>query len=66
MNTRILGNTGLQVSELALGGLFISSVGGEFQQSKKAIHKALELGVNYIVLIPRRAMPTARKSWAML
>ena len=55
MNSRILGKTGLQVSELALGGLFISSVGGEFQQSRKAIHKALELGVNYIDTAPSYA-----------
>ena len=28
MKTRVLGKTGLSVSELALGGLFVSSVGG--------------------------------------
>jgi len=55
MNTRILGKTELRVSELALGGLFISSIGGEFQQSKKAILKALELGVNYIDTAPTYA-----------
>jgi len=55
MKKRILGNTGLQVSELSLGGLFISSIGGEFQQSKKAILRALELGVNYIDTAPSYA-----------
>ena len=55
MKTRILGKTGLRVSELALGGLFISSIGGEFQQSKKAILRALELGVNYIDTAPSYA-----------
>ena len=55
MNTRILGKTGLRVSELSLGGLFISSIGGEFQQSKKAILRALEFGVNYIDTAPTYA-----------
>jgi aryl-alcohol dehydrogenase-like predicted oxidoreductase len=52
MNKRVLGNTGLQVSELALGGLFVSSVGGEFEQSRAAILRSLELGVNYIDTAP--------------
>jgi aryl-alcohol dehydrogenase-like predicted oxidoreductase len=52
MKTRVLGKTGLRVSELGLGGLFISSVGGEFEQAKKAILRAIELGVNYIDTAP--------------
>jgi len=52
MKTRNLGKTGLEVSELALGGLFVSSVGGEFEQGRQAIHRALELGVNYIDTAP--------------
>ena len=52
MKTRTLGKTGLQVSELALGGLFVSSVGGEYDQAKAAIDRALELGVNYIDTAP--------------
>jgi aryl-alcohol dehydrogenase-like predicted oxidoreductase len=52
MKTRKLGKTGLEVSELALGGLFVSSVGGEYEQGKRAIHRALELGVNYIDTAP--------------
>jgi len=55
MKTRIIGKTGLRVSELSLGGLFISSIGGEFQQSKKAILRALELGINYIDTAPSYA-----------
>ena len=31
MNQRILGRTGLSVSELGLGGLFVSKVGGAFR-----------------------------------
>jgi len=52
MRKRTLGRTGLQVSELALGGLFISSIGGEFEQAKGAILRALELGVNTIDTAP--------------
>ncbi len=52
MKTRVLGKTGLRVSELGLGGLFISSVGGEFAQAKQAILRAIELGVNYIDTAP--------------
>ena len=55
MKTRILGRTNLQVSELALGGLFISSICGGFQQSRETILKALELGVNYIDTAPTYA-----------
>ncbi len=52
MKYRQLGKTGLQVSELSLGGLFVSSVGGEYEQAKCAIHRALELGVNYVDTAP--------------
>jgi aryl-alcohol dehydrogenase-like predicted oxidoreductase len=52
MRKRTLGRTGLQVSELALGGLFVSSLGGEFEQAKGAILRALELGVNIIDTAP--------------
>lgn len=44
MKSRQLGKTGLQVSELAAGGLFLSSYGGEFEQSRKALLRAVELG----------------------
>ena len=47
-----LGNTGLEVSRLALGGLFVSSIGGEFEQSQAAVLRALELGVNTIDTAP--------------
>lgn len=52
MKTRTLGKTGLNVSELALGGLFVSKVGGAFEQGRKAILRAVELGVNYIDTAP--------------
>jgi len=55
MNRRTLGRTGLEVGELSLGGLFVSSVGGEFEQSRAAIHRAIEIGVNYIDTAPSYA-----------
>lgn len=52
MRTRTLGKTGLHVTELGLGGLFVSQVGGPYEQAKEAIGRALELGVNYIDTAP--------------
>ena len=52
MNQRILGRTGLKVSELALGGLFVSSHGSGYEQAESAIRRALQLGVNYIDTAP--------------
>jgi aryl-alcohol dehydrogenase-like predicted oxidoreductase len=52
MNLRNLGKTGLKVSELALGGLFVSNHGAEFEGGRGAILRALELGVNYIDTAP--------------
>jgi aryl-alcohol dehydrogenase-like predicted oxidoreductase len=52
MKTRPLGKTGIQVTELALGGLFVSSYGAAYEQAKEAIHRALELGVNYVDTAP--------------
>ena len=36
MKKRILGRTGLTVSELSLGELFVSSYGATFEQRKQA------------------------------
>jgi len=52
MRYRTLGRTGLQVSELGLGGLFVSRFGSEREQASAAIHRALELGVNWIDTAP--------------
>ena len=52
MKQRALGRTGLQVTELALGGLFVSSHGGAFEQAREAIHRAFELGINYVDTAP--------------
>ena len=52
MKTRLLGKTGLQVSELGLGGLFVSAYGAEYEQASAAVHRALQLGVNYVDTAP--------------
>src|SRR5688500_13680038 len=52
MNQRVHGRTGLQVSELALGGLFVSSYGSQYEEASAAIARALQLGVNYIDTAP--------------
>ena len=53
MKLRTLGRTGLQVSELGLGGLFISDFGGAaLEEQRKAIHRAVDLGVNYMDTAP--------------
>jgi aryl-alcohol dehydrogenase-like predicted oxidoreductase len=52
MKKRNLGKTGLKVTELSLGGLFTSSHGGAFEQSRKAVLKALSHGINYVDTAP--------------
>ena len=52
MKYRRLGKTGLEVSELSLGGLFVSKLGGPRDAARLAVRRALELGVNYIDTAP--------------
>lgn len=52
MNYRLLGKTGIRVSELGMGGLFISSFGAEKEEARKAVRRALELGVTYVDTAP--------------
>lgn len=52
MKRRVLGRTGLAVSELGMGGLFVSKFGAAFAEGRKAILRAVELGVNYIDTAP--------------
>jgi aryl-alcohol dehydrogenase-like predicted oxidoreductase len=55
MRKRVLGKTGIEVSELAFGSLFTSSLGPGFAQSRLAVHKAVELGINYFDTAPAYA-----------
>ena len=52
MNYRVLGKTGLQVSELGMGGLFVSSFGAAREEGCRAVRRALELGVTYVDTAP--------------
>lgn len=52
MDYRTLGKTGLSVSLLSLGGLFVSAAGGPFERARDAVHHALSRGVNYIDTAP--------------
>ena len=52
MKTRILGRTGLAVSELALGGLFVASFASPLETARRTVARALDLGVNYIDTAP--------------
>ena len=52
MENRTLGRTGLEVSRLGLGGLFVSSVGTDLEGARRAVHRAVELGVNYVDTAP--------------
>ncbi|MBO6525419.1 MAG: aldo/keto reductase [Erythrobacter sp.] len=52
MDLRPLGKTGLSVSVLSLGGLFVSKAGGPFDRARDAVHHAISRGVNYIDTAP--------------
>jgi len=52
MEKRTLGRTGLEVSRLSLGGLFVSSIGTDFKGARRAVRRAVELGVNYVDTAP--------------
>jgi aryl-alcohol dehydrogenase-like predicted oxidoreductase len=52
MRYRMLGKTDLRVSELGLGGLFVSRAGGEREQAVAAVRRALELGVTFVDTAP--------------
>ena len=52
MKYRKLGQTGLEVSELSMGGLFVASFATARDEARRAVRRALELGVNYIDTAP--------------
>ena len=55
MRRRILGRTGIEVSELGFGSLFTSSLGPGFETSRRAVHRAIDLGINYFDTAPAYA-----------
>ena len=53
MQKRTLGRTGLEVSVLGMGGLYVSRAGARGRdEGCRAVHRALELGVNYVDTAP--------------
>jgi aryl-alcohol dehydrogenase-like predicted oxidoreductase len=52
MQKRTLGQTGIEVSVLGMGGLFISDFAASREEGKRAVRRALELGVNYVDTAP--------------
>ena len=53
MEKRTLGRTGLEVSVLGMGGLYVSRAGDRGRdEGCRAVHRALELGVNYVDTAP--------------
>ncbi len=52
MRQRILGKTGIHVSEIGLGGLFVSSFGNDRTEAIQAIRQGLKLGINYLDTAP--------------
>lgn len=52
MQKVVLGRTGLEVSRLGVGGLFVASFAAELAEARKTIRRAVELGINYIDTAP--------------
>jgi aryl-alcohol dehydrogenase-like predicted oxidoreductase len=52
MESRVLGGTGLSGRVVGLGGLFVSRVGGDRARAIAAVHRALDLGVNFFDTAP--------------
>ncbi len=53
MNYRVLGKTGIKVSELALGGgMFQTSKEASLENAKQIVRYAMKLGINYIDTAP--------------
>jgi len=48
MPTRSLGKTGYKVGVLSLGGQATLEIAGREEESEKIIHRAIDLGINYI------------------
>lgn len=55
MQYRTLGKTGLKVSELGFGALFASSLGPGFEESKRAVFRAIDRGINFFDTAPAYA-----------
>ena len=52
MKTKRLGNTDLHVPVVGFGGLFVASFATEYATAERAVHRALDLGINYFDTAP--------------
>ncbi len=52
MDMTVLGNTGLNVSRLSMGGLFVAGGGDELDAAVATMNRAYELGINYVDTAP--------------
>jgi aryl-alcohol dehydrogenase-like predicted oxidoreductase len=52
MKTTVLGRTGLNVSRVGFGGLFVASFSAQYDAAKEAVARGLELGLNYFDTAP--------------
>ncbi len=52
INKRPLGKTGLEVTQIGLGGVFIGEDTSAHDEAIRVVHRALELGVNYFDTAP--------------
>ena len=52
MRTALLGKTGLPVSKIGFGGLFVASFAAQYDAAKAAVARGLELGINYFDTAP--------------
>ena len=52
ISKRPLGKTGMEVTEVGLGGGFLREAATEHDEAIRVVHRALELGVNYIDTAP--------------
>ena len=52
MDRVTLGRTGLEVSRIGFGGLFVASFSAELEEAKRAVSRALDMGISYIDTAP--------------
>ena len=52
MENRVLGRTGIEVSRIGFGGLFVASFAAQFDEARRAVRCALDLGINFLDTAP--------------
>jgi aryl-alcohol dehydrogenase-like predicted oxidoreductase len=52
LKSTVLGKTGLKVSQVGFGGLFVASFSAQYDDARNAVEKAVGLGINYFDTAP--------------